>query len=62
MMPGGGGIVDVGRALADLERRKRVLDEHRPPLPPATVQSLFAALRVEHTYASNAIEGSSLTL
>lgn len=53
--------MDLGQALADLERRKGVLDAHRP-LPPATGHSLCAALRVEHTYASNAIEGNSLTL
>lgn len=53
--------MDLAQTLADLERRRSVLDAHRP-LPPATVHSLFEALRVEHTYASNAIEGNSLTL
>jgi Fic family protein len=53
--------MDLAQVLADLDRRKGVLDGHRP-LPPVTVRSLFEALRVEHTYASNAIEGNSLTL
>ena len=53
--------MDLAHALAELDRRKSVLDAHRP-LPPVTVHSLFEALRVEHTYASNAIEGNSLTL
>lgn len=53
--------MDLAQVLADLDRRTSVLDGHRP-LPPVTVRSLFAALRVEHTYASNAIEGNPLTL
>ena len=53
--------MDLAQTLADLDRRKSLLDAHRP-LPPLTVQTLFDALRVEHTYASNAIEGNSLTL
>ena len=53
--------MDLAQTLAELDRRKSVLDAHRP-LPPVTVHSLFEALRVEHTYASNAIEGNSLTL
>ncbi len=53
--------MDAGEALAELDRRKRILDAHRP-LPQAAVQSLWEALRVEHTYASNAIEGNTLTL
>jgi len=53
--------MELAQTLAELDRRKSVLDAHRP-LAPATVRSLFEALRVEHTYASNAIEGNSLTL
>ncbi len=53
--------MDLAQTLSDLERRKSVLDAPRP-LPPVTVHSLFESLRVEHTYASNAIEGNSLNL
>ncbi|MDI3298798.1 MAG: Fic family protein, partial [Bacillota bacterium] len=51
----------VTQALTDLDRRKRALDGRRP-LPPETARSLKEALRVEQTYASNAIEGNTLTL
>ncbi len=41
-------------------KQSRIAAAH--PLPPATAASLREALRVEHTYASNAIEGNTLTL
>lgn len=47
------------QVLEELDRKKWTLDRRRP-LPPATLESLRAWLRVETTYTSNAIEGNRL--
>lgn len=46
--------------LKDLDSKKRRLDERRP-LPPALVKNLDDWFKVELTYTSNAIEGSTLS-
>lgn len=47
--------------LARVTARQQQIARARP-LPKAAIESIRDALRVEHTYASNAIEGNTLTL
>jgi Fic family protein len=51
----------VNASLASLDQRTKRLSQHQP-LPVETRRSLAEALRTRVTYASNAIEGNSLTL
>jgi Fic family protein len=51
----------AAEALERLDAKQRRIAS-AGPLAPATSASLREALRVEHTYASNAIEGNTLTL
>jgi len=49
------------KLFARLDEKKARLDVHRP-LPPAILEKLAEYFRVDWTYNSNAIEGSSVTL
>lgn len=53
--------MDLAHRLAEIDRKKAVLDSRRP-LPAATVRSIRDAIRLEWTYHSNALEGNTLTL
>ncbi len=50
----------LNEILARLDRKKQHLDSLRP-LPPDSLNSFREWLRVEMTYASNAMEGNRLT-
>ncbi|MEO7297960.1 MAG: hypothetical protein ABI042_05220 [Verrucomicrobiota bacterium] len=54
-------MTDLDSMLATLAAKQQKLQAARP-LPPEFVQSLEHKLRIELTYASNAIEGNTLTL
>jgi Fic family protein len=54
-------LMDLNVLLAEIDRKKAVLDGRRP-LPAATVKSIQEATRLEWTYNSNALEGNTLTL
>lgn len=54
-------IVTLEHWLVQIDQKKTVLDSRRP-LPPATLQSIREAIRLEWTYHSNALEGNTLTL
>lgn len=53
-------MTESARAWESLEKRKKILDRHRP-LPKELAANLEEWFRVELTYTSNAIEGNTLT-
>ncbi|WP_051350965.1 hypothetical protein [Sulfobacillus thermosulfidooxidans] len=53
--------MDLPLSLALLDQRVAVW-RHFNPLPPDTQQSIDEDMRIRMTYASNAIEGNTLTL
>lgn len=54
--------ISINQSLFDrIERKKRILDAHRP-LPVDALTRLHEDIRLAHTYHSDAIEGNTLTL
>ena len=50
----------LGNTLQNIERKKQILDSHRP-MPAKLIENLLNWFRIELAYSSNAIEGNTLS-